>query len=92
MKHLRVLEEAQLIVSKKNGRSRELYFNVTPIQLIYDRWTTEYSSFWASKVADLKHQLESTIEEDDEASEHTPKTERESKPESKPKVHTSSNT
>ncbi len=58
MKHLNVLEAAQLIVSEKQGRSRELYFNAAPIQMIYDRWTTEYSSFWASQVTDLKFQSE----------------------------------
>lgn len=60
MKHLRVLEEAELIVSRKKGRTRELYFNSVPIQLIYDRWTTEYSAFWASQVTDLKFLAEST--------------------------------
>ena len=54
MKHLRVLEAAQLIVSQKTGRTRELYFNVIPIQMIYDRWTNEYSKFWAGRIADLK--------------------------------------
>ncbi len=58
MKHLRVLEESQLIVVRKNGRRREIYFNVVPIQLIYDRWTSEFSSFWASKAVDLKFFLE----------------------------------
>lgn len=59
MKHLRVLEDAELIVSRKEGRTRELYFNSVPIQLIYDRWTTEYSAFWASQVTDLKFLAES---------------------------------
>lgn len=59
MKHLRVLEEARLLVSKKVGRQREFYFNVVPIQLIYDRWSTEYSSFWASHVTDIKFKSES---------------------------------
>ncbi len=47
MKHLRVLEEADLVVSKKRGRARHLYFNVVPIQMVYDRWSTEYSALWA---------------------------------------------
>lgn len=59
MKHLKVLEEAQLIISEKQGRTRELYFNIVPIQLIYDRWTTEYGRFWASQVTDLKFKVES---------------------------------
>lgn len=54
MKHLRCLESANLIISRKVGRQRELYFNAVPIQMIYDRWTTEYSAFWASQVTDLK--------------------------------------
>ena len=58
MKHLRLLEDAGLIVSRKTGRVRELYFNAAPIQLVYDRWTTEYAGFWASKAMDLKYQLE----------------------------------
>lgn len=72
MKHLRVLEQAQLIVSRKRGRTRELYFNVVPIQLIYDRWTTEYSSFWASKVTDLKFQVESQVQPSAESSANAP--------------------
>lgn len=54
MKHLRVLEEAELLISQKSGRTRQLYFNAVPIQLVYDRWTTQYSKFWASQVTDLK--------------------------------------
>ncbi len=59
MKHLRVLEAADLIISKKEGRQRELYFNVVPIQMVYDRWTTEYSAFWAGHVTDIKFKAES---------------------------------
>ena len=66
MKHLKVLEEANLLVSKKRGRVRELYFNAVPIQLIHDRWTTEYSRFWASKVTDLKFHIESQLNESNE--------------------------
>lgn len=58
MKHLKVLESADLIISKKSGRTRELFFNVVPIQLIYDRWTTEYSRFWAGHVTDIKFKAE----------------------------------
>jgi predicted transcriptional regulator len=58
MKHLGILEEAGLLKSEKVGRVRRLYFNAVPIQLVYDRWTDEYSSFWASKMADWKYELE----------------------------------
>ncbi|MEQ1857329.1 MAG: helix-turn-helix transcriptional regulator [Longimicrobiales bacterium] len=58
MHHLRQLEECELVVSIKEGRTRRLYHNPVPIQLIYDRWTTEYSGFWASKMADVKYAVE----------------------------------
>jgi predicted transcriptional regulator len=58
MKHLAVLEDAELIISQKSGRTRELYFNAVPIQLIYDRWTTEYSALWASHAADIQRKAE----------------------------------
>jgi predicted transcriptional regulator len=60
MHHLRQLEEAQLILSEKVGRTRHLYHNPVPIQLIYDRWTTEYAGFWASRMADIKYNVEGT--------------------------------
>jgi DNA-binding transcriptional ArsR family regulator len=58
LKHLRVLERAQLIHSEKAGRKRRLYFNVVPIQIIYDRWATEFSALWATQVAQLKYRVE----------------------------------
>jgi predicted transcriptional regulator len=63
MKHLQVLETAELIVSKKVGRTRELYFNAVPIQMVYDRWTTEYSRFWATQAVDLKYLAETKFEQ-----------------------------
>jgi DNA-binding transcriptional ArsR family regulator len=58
MKHLLVLEEAGLIISDKVGRTRRLYFNCVPIQIIYDRWTTEFSALWAAQLTDLKYRVE----------------------------------
>jgi DNA-binding transcriptional ArsR family regulator len=58
MKHLTVLERAGLVISEKAGRSRRLYFNPVPIQLVYERWTDEYSALWASHVTALKHRIE----------------------------------
>lgn len=55
MKHLAVLEEANLIISQKDGRTRKLYFNAAPIRMIYDRWTTEYSAYWAGKMTRIKY-------------------------------------
>jgi predicted transcriptional regulator len=60
LKHIRVLERAQLIHSEKTGRKRALYFNIMPIQLIYDRWATEYSKLWAEKLAGIKYRIETT--------------------------------
>jgi predicted transcriptional regulator len=59
MKHLRVLEDAGLVISEKRGRTRHLYFNAAPIQAIHDRWTSEYSALWAGRLTDFKHALES---------------------------------
>lgn len=58
MKHLGVLEAANLIVAEKIGRRKSLYFNAVPIRQIYDRWTDDYSSHWSGKLTALKQQLE----------------------------------
>ncbi len=58
MKHLTVLENAGLVLSEKHGRTRKLFFNPIPIQQIYDRWTTDYSSFWAGRMADIQTRVE----------------------------------
>lgn len=58
MKHLRVLEEADLIVSEKDGRMRRLYFNAVPIQMIHERWTDEYSAYWSGTLTRLKYAAE----------------------------------
>lgn len=58
MKHIGVLESADLIVSRKVGRTRQLYLNAVPLQAVHDRWSTEYGQFWAERVMDLKYQLE----------------------------------
>src|SRR5690348_61909 len=58
MKHLRVLQEAGLITTRKVGRERLHYLNPVPIQLISDRWISKYSAARASVLADLKTVLE----------------------------------
>ena len=58
MRHIRMLEEVDLLISRKEGRKRHLYPNAVPIQMIYDRWTTEYSSLWAGRMVDLKYRVE----------------------------------
>ncbi len=62
MKHLTVLEDANLIVSQKDGRTRKLYFNAAPIQMIHDRWTSEYSAYWAGQMTRIKYLAEARHE------------------------------
>lgn len=59
LKHIRTLERVELLLSKKRGRTRHLYFNPVPIQLIHDRWTTQYSAFWSERMVDMKSRIES---------------------------------
>ena len=60
MKHLRVLEEAQLVVSRRSGREKLHYLNPVPIRLIHDRWIDKYTEHRVSALADLKAELEET--------------------------------
>jgi uncharacterized protein YndB with AHSA1/START domain/DNA-binding transcriptional ArsR family regulator len=59
MKHLKVLEEAGLVVAKRRGREKLHYLNAVPIRLIHDRWVSKYAETWAATLTGLKHQLES---------------------------------
>jgi predicted transcriptional regulator len=65
MKHLRILERADLVHSEKHGRTRKLYHNVVPIQMIYDRWTSEYSALWAERLTRVKYRVETQGGDDD---------------------------
>jgi DNA-binding transcriptional ArsR family regulator len=58
MKHLRVLEDAGLVVTRRSGREKLHYLNPVPIRLIHDRWITKYAERRVSVLADLKTQLE----------------------------------
>jgi len=58
MKHLRVLEDAGLVVSKKVGREKRHFLNVVPIRLIHDRWIDKFTERRVSALTDLKRQLE----------------------------------
>lgn len=60
MKHLATLERAGLVIAERVGREKRLWFDPTPIQLIHERWTTEFSSFWAARLTRLKYQAEGT--------------------------------
>ena len=58
MKHLKVLEEAGLVVTRKQGREKLHFLNPVPIRLIHDRWVSKYAEPWASALTALKNQLE----------------------------------
>ncbi|HTF36231.1 MAG TPA: SRPBCC domain-containing protein [Myxococcota bacterium] len=58
MKHLRVLEEAGLVVAKKRGREKLHFLNPVPIRLVHDRWVSKYTEPWAATLSGLKRRLE----------------------------------
>ena len=60
MKHLKVLEEAGLVVTRKSGREKLHFLNPVPIRLIQDRWVSKYAEPWAAALTELKTQLEDT--------------------------------
>ena len=60
MKHLRLLEEAGLVVSRKSGREKLHFLNPVPIRLIHDRWIDKYTEHRVAALADLKNRLEGT--------------------------------
>jgi DNA-binding transcriptional ArsR family regulator len=58
MKHLRVLEDAGLVVTRKEGREKLHFLNVVPIRLIHDRWIDKFTERRVSALTDLKRRLE----------------------------------
>src|SRR3982750_511385 len=58
MKHLRLLEEAELITTHRDGRQKLHYLNAVPIRLIHDRWIGKYRKARAAALAELKLNLE----------------------------------
>ena len=60
MKHLKVLEDANLVVSRKQGREKLHFLNPVPIRQIHDRWIDKYTERRVSALVDLKHELEQT--------------------------------
>src|SRR5436190_15781658 len=58
MKHLRVLEDAGLVVARRSGREKLHFLNPVPIRLIHDRWIGKYRQRPASALAELKQELE----------------------------------
>ena len=62
MKHLKVLEGAGLVVTKRRGREKLHFLNPVPIRLVHDRWVSKYAEPWAAALSDLKNRLESPME------------------------------
>jgi uncharacterized protein YndB with AHSA1/START domain/DNA-binding transcriptional ArsR family regulator len=58
MKHLKVLEDAGLVATKKRGREKLHFLNAVPIRLVHDRWVSKYAERWAAGLAGLKRDLE----------------------------------
>src|SRR5438105_8283902 len=63
MKHLRVLEEAGLVATRKSGREKLHYLNPMPIRLVHDRWVSKYRAPFAAALSSLKSRLEETMAE-----------------------------
>jgi len=58
MKHLRVLEDANLVVTRRRGREKLHFLNPVPIRLVHDRWVSKYAEPWAAGLSELKRDLE----------------------------------
>jgi uncharacterized protein YndB with AHSA1/START domain len=62
MKHLRQLEEAGLVVTRRRGREKLHFLNPVPIRLVHDRWVSKYAEPWAAALSGLKDNLEEQME------------------------------
>ena len=62
MKHLKQLEEAGLVVTRRQGREKLHFLNPVPIRLVHDRWVSKYAEPWAAGLSELKQKLESPME------------------------------
>ena len=58
MKHLRVLEQAGLVTTRRRGREKLHFLNPVPIRLVHDRWVSKYAEPWAASLSELKTTLE----------------------------------
>ena len=58
MKHVRVLEDAGLVITRKSGWRKLHFFDRVPIRLVHDRWIDKYTERQVSALTDLKKQLE----------------------------------
>jgi uncharacterized protein YndB with AHSA1/START domain len=62
MKHLKLLEDAGLVVTKRQGREKRHFLNPVPIRLVHDRWVSKYTESWVAGLSVLKTNLEKTME------------------------------
>ena len=62
MKHLKLLEEAGLVVTRRRGREKLHFLNPVPIRLVHDRWVSKYAEPWTAALSGLKDRLETTME------------------------------
>jgi uncharacterized protein YndB with AHSA1/START domain/DNA-binding transcriptional ArsR family regulator len=58
MKHLKVLEEAGIVTTRRRGREKLHFLNPVPIRLVHDRWVSKYAEPWAATLSALKQTLE----------------------------------
>jgi uncharacterized protein YndB with AHSA1/START domain/DNA-binding transcriptional ArsR family regulator len=63
MKHLKILENASLVATRRRGREKLHYLNAIPIRLIHDRWVSKYTEPWVAALSDLKSNLENNTME-----------------------------
>jgi DNA-binding transcriptional ArsR family regulator len=63
MKHLKVLEGAGLVVTRRRGREKLHFLNPVPIRLVHDRWVSKYAEPWAAGLSALKHDIEEEADE-----------------------------
>ncbi|MGH2961824.1 MAG: ArsR/SmtB family transcription factor [Solirubrobacterales bacterium] len=64
MKHLRVLEGANLVTTRRRGREKLHFLNPVPIRLVHDRWVSKYAEPWAAALSGLKTRLEGKTMDD----------------------------
>jgi uncharacterized protein YndB with AHSA1/START domain len=62
MKHLRQLEEAGLVVTRRRGREKLHFLNPVPIRLVHDRWVSKYAEPWVAALSEIKQKLERPME------------------------------
>jgi uncharacterized protein YndB with AHSA1/START domain/biotin operon repressor len=62
MKHLKQLESAGLVITRRRGREKLHFLNPVPIRLIHDRWVSKYAEPWTAVLSDLKIEMEASME------------------------------